>query len=145
MKSAALAALLLGSTGLAASPTVSARLSVQRSGTTLSHALKLHNRLAVPFRAAYVCTLETALVNAAGRVVRQYPPEDTACPSTYFWLSVPARGRATVFQHKLPWNLSEVPPGVYRVRARLPLFRVPAAFQVSKLVTWSAPFTLPGK
>lgn len=145
MKSAVLAALLLGSAGLAASPTVSARLSVQRSGNALTTALTLHNQLAVPFRAAYVCTLETALVNAAGRVVQQHPPEDTACPSTYFWLNVPVRGRATVLQGKLPWKLSEVPPGVYRVRARLPLFRVPVAFRTNKLVAWSAPFTVTGK
>lgn len=140
-----LAALLLGSTGLAAAPTITARLAVQRSGNTLSHALILHNQLAVPFRAGYVCTLETFLVNAAGKVIRRNPPTDVACPSTYFWLNVAPHSRATFFKSTLPWKLSNVPSGVYRLKARLLVFHVPKTFGVDKLVAWSAPFTVVGK
>lgn len=129
--------------GVQAAPDITAHLQVTQNGNALAYQYTLKNALDLPFRAAYACTFKVSLVNRAGKAVRVDPPADAACQSTYRWIQVPARSSATVFQKTLPWNLAEVPPGQYRLKTHLQLFRVPSAFQTQEITLWSARFTIP--
>lgn len=102
---------LLGSWSAAAPATLTARLPVGRSGQTLSSALTLSNHLGISFRAGYVCTPETFLVNSSGKVVRQDPPADAACQSTYRWLNVPARSLPHEQDRGLEFHVHAPPRG----------------------------------